>query len=264
MTRIETRFAAARGRAPQGLRRLRHGGRPRLRHLARRAARPARRRGRRGRARHAVHRPDGRRPGDPARRPARPRGGPDHGPHARHGPRLPRGRRRDADRADGLLQPDLFPRRPALPRRGEGGRGRRPDRRRPAARGGRRALPARPGGGAELHPPRHPHHRRPPAAAGAAPTPRASSTTSRSPASPAPPPPTPPPSPPRSPASRRATPLPVCVGFGIRTPEAAAAIAAVADGAVVGSAIVDRIGAGEPPAAVLAFVHSLAKAAHAT
>ena len=42
---------------------------------------------------------------------------------------------------------------------------------------------------------------------------------------------------------KAATPLPVCVGFGIRTPEAAAAIARVADGAVVGSAIVDRIGA---------------------
>ena len=44
-------------------------------------------------------------------------GGPDHGPHARHGPQLPRGRRRHAHRADGLLQPDLFPRRRALPRR---------------------------------------------------------------------------------------------------------------------------------------------------
>ncbi|HET9067272.1 MAG TPA: tryptophan synthase subunit alpha [Amaricoccus sp.] len=61
---------------------------------------------------------------------------------------------------------------------------------------------------------------------------------------------------------KRATPLPVCVGFGIRTPATAAEIAAVADGAVVGSAIVDRIGAGEPPAAVLAFVSSLAEAAH--
>ena len=61
---------------------------------------------------------------------------------------------------------------------------------------------------------------------------------------------------------KRATPLPVCVGFGIRTPEAAAEIAGVADGAVVGSAIVDRIGAGHPPQAVLAFVQSLAEAAH--
>jgi tryptophan synthase alpha chain len=61
---------------------------------------------------------------------------------------------------------------------------------------------------------------------------------------------------------KAATPLPVCVGFGIRTPEAAAAIAAVADGAVVGSAIVERLGAGEPPEAVLAFVRELADAAH--
>jgi tryptophan synthase alpha chain len=38
---------------------------------------------------------------------------------------------------------------------------------------------------------------------------------------------------------KRHTALPVCVGFGIRTPEAASAIAANADGAVVGSALVD-------------------------
>jgi tryptophan synthase alpha chain len=40
---------------------------------------------------------------------------------------------------------------------------------------------------------------------------------------------------------KRHTKLPVCVGFGIRTPEAAAAIAANADGAVVGSALVDAL-----------------------
>ncbi|BAV63786.1 tryptophan synthase subunit alpha [Sphingobium cloacae] len=39
-----------------------------------------------------------------------------------------------------------------------------------------------------------------------------------------------------------ATDLPVSVGFGIRTPEQAAAIGRVADGVVVGSAIVDIIG----------------------
>jgi tryptophan synthase alpha chain len=38
--------------------------------------------------------------------------------------------------------------------------------------------------------------------------------------------------------------LPVAVGFGIRTPEQAAEIAGFADGAVVGSAIVDRIAQG--------------------
>ena len=43
---------------------------------------------------------------------------------------------------------------------------------------------------------------------------------------------------------KRHTDLPVAVGFGIKTPEAAAAIAEVADGAVVGSAIVDVIARG--------------------
>ncbi|RVT92703.1 tryptophan synthase subunit alpha [Sphingomonas crocodyli] len=38
------------------------------------------------------------------------------------------------------------------------------------------------------------------------------------------------------------TDLPVAVGFGVRTPEQAAAIAGVADGVVVGSAIVDIVG----------------------
>ncbi|CAI8316351.1 MAG: tryptophan synthase subunit alpha [Rhizobiales bacterium TMED143] len=40
---------------------------------------------------------------------------------------------------------------------------------------------------------------------------------------------------------KRHTELPVAVGFGIRTPEQAGTIAAVADGAVVGSALVDVI-----------------------
>jgi tryptophan synthase alpha chain len=40
---------------------------------------------------------------------------------------------------------------------------------------------------------------------------------------------------------KRHTPLPVCVGFGIRTPEAARDIARHADGAVVGSALVDAL-----------------------
>ena len=40
---------------------------------------------------------------------------------------------------------------------------------------------------------------------------------------------------------RRASGLPVAVGFGIRTPERAAAIARVADAAVVGSALVDVV-----------------------
>jgi tryptophan synthase alpha chain len=40
---------------------------------------------------------------------------------------------------------------------------------------------------------------------------------------------------------KRHTKLPVCVGFGIRTPEAARAIAEKADGAVVGTALVDAL-----------------------
>jgi tryptophan synthase alpha chain len=40
---------------------------------------------------------------------------------------------------------------------------------------------------------------------------------------------------------QRHTKLPVCVGFGIRTPEAARGIAQTADGAVVGTALVDAL-----------------------
>jgi tryptophan synthase alpha chain len=40
---------------------------------------------------------------------------------------------------------------------------------------------------------------------------------------------------------KRHTPLPVCVGFGIRTPEAAQAIAERANGAVVGTALIDAL-----------------------
>ncbi|MCB1398431.1 MAG: tryptophan synthase subunit alpha, partial [Rhodobacteraceae bacterium] len=58
------------------------------------------------------------------------------------------------------------------------------------------------------------------------------------------------------------TDLPVIVGFGITTPEAAQSIASVADGCVVGSAIVKEIGAGKPVAEVLDFVASLAAGAH--
>lgn len=61
---------------------------------------------------------------------------------------------------------------------------------------------------------------------------------------------------------KAATELPVCVGFGIKTPENAEEIAAISDGAVVGSAIVDLIGEGRPPEEVLAFVKTLADGAH--
>jgi tryptophan synthase alpha chain len=61
---------------------------------------------------------------------------------------------------------------------------------------------------------------------------------------------------------KRQTDLPLVVGFGIRTPEAAEAIAAVADGAVVGSAIVKMIEEGREVPEILAFVASLAEGAH--
>ena len=58
------------------------------------------------------------------------------------------------------------------------------------------------------------------------------------------------------------TDLPVIVGFGIKSPEAAEAIAGVADGCVVGSAIVAEIAAGKPVAQVAQFVAGLAAGAH--
>jgi len=61
---------------------------------------------------------------------------------------------------------------------------------------------------------------------------------------------------------KAATDIPVCVGFGIKTPEAARSIAEVADGVVVGSAIVDLLGQGKPAAEVLDFVRDLAAGAH--
>jgi tryptophan synthase alpha chain len=67
---------------------------------------------------------------------------------------------------------------------------------------------------------------------------------------------------------KEATTLPICVGFGISSPEQAAYVAGVADGVVVGSAIVDRIGkAGSPEKAaetLRAFVTPLAEAIHST
>jgi len=58
---------------------------------------------------------------------------------------------------------------------------------------------------------------------------------------------------------KAATDLPVAVGFGVRTPEQAAAIGRVADGVVVGSAIVDIVGSHGAVAApfVREFVGSL-------
>jgi tryptophan synthase alpha chain len=64
---------------------------------------------------------------------------------------------------------------------------------------------------------------------------------------------------------RKASGMPVAVGFGIRTPESAAAIARVADAAVVGSALVDEIAKAvemneDVTERVLSKVNSLAKA----
>ncbi|GLK62953.1 tryptophan synthase subunit alpha [Paracoccus kondratievae] len=56
--------------------------------------------------------------------------------------------------------------------------------------------------------------------------------------------------------------LPVVVGFGISTPEAARAVASVADGCVVGSAIVKLIGEGRPVPEILSFVAELSAGAH--
>ena len=63
---------------------------------------------------------------------------------------------------------------------------------------------------------------------------------------------------------KRSTDLPVVVGFGVRTPEQAAAIARVADGVVVGSALVELVGAhGEDaPGHLQALTANLAQAVH--
>ncbi|WP_101340745.1 tryptophan synthase subunit alpha [Cereibacter azotoformans] len=62
---------------------------------------------------------------------------------------------------------------------------------------------------------------------------------------------------------KAATDLPVIVGFGITSPEAARDIAGVADGCVVGSAIVKLVAEGRPVAEVLDRVAALAAGAHA-
>jgi len=61
---------------------------------------------------------------------------------------------------------------------------------------------------------------------------------------------------------KASTDLPVIVGFGIKTPEKSQAIAVIADGSVVGSAIVSEMASGKSVPEVLAFVKSLADGAH--
>lgn len=60
---------------------------------------------------------------------------------------------------------------------------------------------------------------------------------------------------------KRHTDIPIAVGFGIKTPDQAAAVAKVADAVVVGTAIVDRVGqAGEDRGAAVSNVVELVKA----
>jgi tryptophan synthase alpha chain len=59
---------------------------------------------------------------------------------------------------------------------------------------------------------------------------------------------------------RRCTDMPVCVGVGVSTPEQAAEVCQVADGVVVGSALVRRLLEGEGPEGAAAFVASLRQA----
>jgi tryptophan synthase alpha chain len=61
------------------------------------------------------------------------------------------------------------------------------------------------------------------------------------------------------------TPLPVCVGFGVKTPEQAAAIALGADGVVVGSALVEAVRltldeGGKATPGTVSAVHTLVRA----
>jgi tryptophan synthase alpha chain len=59
---------------------------------------------------------------------------------------------------------------------------------------------------------------------------------------------------------RRHTDLPISIGFGIRTPEQAAAIARLADGVVVGSALIDHIASADTPEQAIDGVLSLCSA----
>jgi tryptophan synthase alpha chain len=53
------------------------------------------------------------------------------------------------------------------------------------------------------------------------------------------------------------TDLPVCVGFGVSQPEQAAVLSQVADGVIVGSAIVRKLGEGQARETILAEVSDL-------
>jgi len=61
---------------------------------------------------------------------------------------------------------------------------------------------------------------------------------------------------------KAATDLPIVVGFGVRTPEQAGAIARVADGVAVGTALVELCAAPNAPEHLKALTASLAEAVH--
>ena len=65
---------------------------------------------------------------------------------------------------------------------------------------------------------------------------------------------------------KRSTDIPVAVGFGVRTPEQASEIARVADGVVVGSALVELVAehGDDAPAKLRELTASLAEAVHAS
>ena len=163
-TRIDRRFSAVAAEAAPALVTFLTAGDPDLRHLAEAPRGLAGGRRRRHRARHAVHRSDGRRPGDPGGRPPRPQGRADARQDARTRPPLPRDRpdvtpivlmgyynpiyshgseRFVADAhavgVDGLIVVDLPPRLRCPHGRSGGGD-------RPGGRRGRRRLGARSGG----------------------------------------------------------------------------------------------------------------------
>ena len=146
-----------------------------------------------------------------------------------------------ADRHDGQLRDRLPARAGAIRGRCEGGGRGRGDRARPARRRGRPAGRDLPPRGFLAHPTHHAHHAARPGAADRRAhhrlhllrfgdrhhrrADRAAAGDRRQ----------------RRPGSAQQTPLPICIGFGISRPEHVRMLAPVADGLIVGSAIVRRM-----------------------
>ena len=61
---------------------------------------------------------------------------------------------------------------------------------------------------------------------------------------------------------KKYTDLPICVGFGIKSPEDAKSISLSADGVVVGSAIIETVQKGASESEVSDFISSLSKSVH--